>query len=49
MELKKTIDKRVIKVAQIKAAIKNGTYDWQKAIEATAEKIIDNPESLLWR
>lgn len=28
------------KVKAIKAAIDAGTYDWQKAIETTAEKII---------
>lgn len=37
------------KVAEIKKAIKNGTYDLEKAIENTAEKIVDYPQSLLWK
>ena len=37
------------KVKEIKKAIKNKTYNWEKAIEHTAERICDNPESLLWR
>ena len=37
------------RVAAIKAAVKNGTYDWNKAIIHTAERICANPESLLWR
>lgn len=37
------------KVEKIKEAIKNGTYDWKKAIEDAADKIMGNPETLLWR
>jgi anti-sigma28 factor (negative regulator of flagellin synthesis) len=37
------------KVAEIKKAIKNGTYDLEKAIESTTEKIVDYPQSLLWK
>lgn len=37
------------KIKEIKESIKNGTFDWNKAIEETAEKIVENPESLLWR
>lgn len=37
------------KVAEIKKAIKNGTYDWDKAIKNTAEKIVEYPQSLLWK
>jgi anti-sigma28 factor (negative regulator of flagellin synthesis) len=37
------------KVAEIKKAIKNGTYDWEKAIEHTAERIVEYPQSLLWK
>lgn len=37
------------KIAEIKKAIKNKTYDWKSAIEHTAERICDYPESLLWR
>lgn len=36
-------------VKDIKKSIKNGSYDWDSAIENTADRIIDNPESLLWR
>lgn len=37
------------KVAEIKKAIKKGSYDWKKAIEGAADKIVKNPEVLLWR
>ena len=37
------------KVEKIKKEIKNGTYDWKKAIEKTAELILDYPQSLLWK
>lgn len=37
------------KIKEIKKAIKNGTYNWQTAIEDTAKKIVEYPESLLWR
>lgn len=37
------------KVEEIKKAIKNGTYDWDKAIEDTADRIIDYPQALLWK
>lgn len=37
------------KVEMIKAAIKNGTYNWEEAIESAASKIVENPEVLLWR
>lgn len=37
------------KVKEIKEAIKNGTYDWKKAIEGAVDKIMSNPETLLWR
>ena len=37
------------KIKAIKKAIKNKTYDWQKAIEDTANTIIEHPETLLWR
>lgn len=37
------------KVMAVKAAISNGSYNWDKAIENSAEKILNNPESLLWR
>lgn len=36
------------KIKEIKKAIKEGTYDWDKAVEATAERIMEYPESLLW-
>jgi len=37
------------KVEMIKKAIKEGTYDWDVAIEDAAERICDHPESLLWQ
>lgn len=37
------------KIKEIKNKIKKGTFDWDKAIEETAKKIVENPESLLWR
>ena len=37
------------KVVEIKKAIKNGTYDWNKAIKGTAVVIVDYPQSLLWK
>lgn len=37
------------KLKQLKKAIKSGKYDWKKAIEDTADKIIDYPQALLWR
>lgn len=37
------------KIKELKKLIKSGKYDWQKAIESAAEKIINNPEVLLWR
>ena len=36
------------KIENLKKAIENGTYDWAAAIEHTAERIIEYPESLLW-
>lgn len=37
------------KVALIKEMIKSGIYDWETAIEMTADRILDYPESLLWQ
>lgn len=37
------------KVEIIKKAIKNKTYDWEAAIKEAAERILEHPESLLWR
>lgn len=36
-------------VKAIKKMIANGTYDWNTAIEHTASRILEYPESLLWR
>lgn len=36
------------KVKAIKEAIKAGKYDLKGAIEHAAERIVENPESLLW-
>lgn len=35
------------KVKAIKGAIKNGTYDMDKAIKGAAERIVDYPQCLL--
>lgn len=40
--------KMATKVAAIKNAIKNKTYDWEAAIKHAAERICECPESLLW-
>ena len=37
------------KVKEIKKAIKEGKYNWDLAIKHTADRIIEYPESLLWR
>jgi hypothetical protein len=37
------------KVKAIKKAIKNKTYDWEAAIKDAVEKILEHPESLLWK
>ena len=37
------------KLKQLRKAIKSGKYDWKKAIEDTAAKIVDYPQALLWR
>lgn len=37
------------KLKQLKKTIKCGKYDWNKAIEDTANKIVDYPQALLWR
>lgn len=37
------------KIKAIKRAIKNGTYDWKKAVEDTADKIVKYPQALLWK
>lgn len=37
------------KVAAIKKAIKNKTYDWEAAIKHAVERICEHPESLLWK
>lgn len=39
----------VTKVEMIKKAIKDKTYDWEAAIQGAAERILEHPESLLWR
>lgn len=40
---------RNTKVKALKKAVKSGTYDWKRAIESTAQKIIDYPQALLWK
>lgn len=38
----------MIRIQHIKYLIKTGQYNLEEAIEATAEKIIENPETLAW-
>jgi hypothetical protein len=47
--INKEITKMAEKLKAIKEAIKNGTYNWEEAIESATSKIIENPEVLLWR
>jgi hypothetical protein len=47
--INKEITKMAEKLKAIKEAIKNGTYNWEEAIESAASKIVENPEVLLWR
>lgn len=37
------------KVKKIKEQIKNGTYDMESAIKGAADRIVEHPESLLWK
>ena len=37
------------KVEMIKKAIKDKTYNWEAAIKGAVERILEHPESLLWR
>ena len=37
------------KVEMLKKAIKDKTYNWEAAIKGAAERILEHPESLLWR
>lgn len=46
---KKEMTTKEQKIKIIKNQIKNGTYDWKKAIEGAAEKISNYPQALLWR
>lgn len=41
--------KMSIKVAIIKKQIELGLYNWSEAVKDAADRIIANPESLLWR
>lgn len=38
----------MIRIQHIKYLIKTGQYNLEEAIEATAEKIVENPETLTW-
>ena len=37
------------KIKAIKSAIKNGTYDLDKAVEDSADRIANYPQALLWK
>ena len=45
----KIVSEREKKIREIKRRIKNGSYNWEAAIESAAEKIIEYPQALLWR
>lgn len=45
----KLTKERKAELKVLRKAIKKGEYNWLKAIEGTANKIVENPESLLWR
>ena len=37
------------KIKVLKKAIKKGNYNLEKAIQNAADRIIDNPQVLVWR
>lgn len=37
------------KVEIIRQMLKSGEYDWSSAVEGAADRILSNPEALLWR
>ena len=45
----KNMTEREKRIKEIKKSIKNGSYDLKTAIEGAAEKILEYPQSLLWR
>ena len=45
----KNMTEREKRIKEIKKSIKNGSYNWEEAIEDTAEKILNYPQALLWR
>lgn len=47
--MKKKTNSRKELVKAIKKMIANKTYDWNAAIEHAASRIVEHPESLLWR
>lgn len=49
MTKKEQMSARKLHIKLIKEQIKKGTYDWKKAIEDTANKIVEYPQALLWK
>ena len=47
-ELDEESKARIARIRYINYLIKVHRYNWSEAIEKTAEKIVENPESLLW-
>lgn len=47
-KVSKTISDRMIRIQRIKYLIATNQYNLEEAIEATAEKIVEHPETLAW-
>lgn len=47
-KISKAMADRMIRIQHIKYLIKTGQYNLEEAIESTAEKIVENPETLAW-
>lgn len=47
-KVSKTISDRMIRIQRIKYLIATNQYNLEEAIESTAEKIVENPETLAW-
>lgn len=41
--------KKSSKAKVIRLLIRKGKYDWNAAIEHTADRIVEYPQALLWR
>lgn len=48
-KVEKITKERKLELKALRRAIKKGQYDWNKAVEDTADRVLEHPESLLWR